>query len=302
MAASLKNNARGKHVSAVSENVTASSRFLIRLLADLDTAGILATLPRESRYQLRKYGNIALPRLIAAMTKQGYYLTPDPGLCVERLGGIRPAAGKTGLSVNTIQALKQGRATLRSYLILAIAHKSLVRLQKINPRAALWTAKDNTWMTPSSLLQQLYPLLPGKTFDIDPCSPCVGPAAPVRAHVHYTEKHDGLRQSWGKSTYCYVNPPFSHLRKWIHKALAEADNGVVSILLCPARVDSIWWHTLVANRIPVVMLRGRLHFGGGDNRQQKAPFASALLIIGGSAQLPKRVAEATGGWLASIAP
>ena len=175
---------------------------------------------------------------------------------VERLGGIRPAAEKTGLSMNTIQALKQGHATLRSFLILAVAHRSRVRLQKINPRAALWTAKENTWTTPPSLLQQLYPLLPGKTFDIDPCSPCVGPAAPVRAHVHYTEKHDGLRQSWGKSTYCYVNPPFSHLRKWIHKALAEACNGVVSILLCPARVDSIWWHTLVADRIPVVMLRG----------------------------------------------
>ena len=300
MAASLKNN-RGKRAPAVSENETSLSRILIRLLAELDTAGILAALPRQSRYLLRKQGNIALPRLIAAISEQGYYLAPSAGLCVERLGGIRPAAEKTGLSVNTIQALKQGHATLRSFLILAVAHRSRVRLQKINPRAALWTAKENTWTTPPSLLQQLYPLLPGKTFDIDPCSPSVGPAAPVRAYVHYTEKHDGLRQSWGKGTCCYVNPPFSQLRAWIHKALAEACNGVVSILLCPARVDSIWWHTLVADRIPVVMLRGRLHFGGGDNRQQKAPFASALLIIGGSAQLPKRVAEATGGWLASIA-
>ena len=301
MAASLKNN-RGKHASAVSENETILSHILIRLLADLDAAGILVALPRQSRYLLIRHGSMALPRLIATMAEQGYYLTPNPVLCVERLGGIRPAAGKTGLSVNTIQALKQGRATLRSYLILVSARKSQVRLQKINPRAALWTAKENTWTTPPSLLHQLYPLLPGKTFDIDPCSPCVGPAAPVRAYVHYTERHDGLRQSWGKGTYCYVNPPFSRLREWIRKALAEADNGVVSILLCPARVDSIWWHTLVADRIPVVMLRGRLHFGGGDNRQQKAPFASVLLIIGGSAQLPKRVAEATGGWLASIAP
>ena len=300
MAASLKNN-QGKRAPAVSKNETALSRILIRLLAELETAGILAALPRQSRYLLKKHGNIALSRLIAVITEQGYYLTPDPGLCVERLGGFRPAARETELSVNTIQALKQGRATLRSYLILAVAHKSRVRLQKINPRAALWTAKDNTWMTPPSLLEQLYPLLPGKTFDIDPCSPCEGPAAPVRAYLHYTEKHDGLIQSWGKGTYCYVNPPFSRLRAWIHKALAEASNGVVSILLCPARVDSIWWHTLVADRIPVVMLRGRLHFGGGDNRQQKAPFPSALLIIGGSAQLPKHVAEATGGWLASIA-
>lgn len=301
MAASLKNN-QGKRAPAVSKNETSLSRILIRLLAGLETAGILGALPRQSRYLLRKQGNIALPRLIAAISEQGYYLAPSAGLCVERLGGIRPAAEKTGLSMNTIQALKQGRATLRSYLILAVALKSRVRLQKINPRAALWTTKENTWITPPSLLQQLYPLLPGKTFDIDPCSPSVGPAAPVRAYVHYTERHDGLRQSWGRGTYCYVNPPFSRLRAWIHKALAETGNGVVSILLCPARVDSIWWHTLVADRIPVVMLRGRLQFGGGDNRQQKAPFASALLIIGGSAQLPKRVAEATGGWLASIAP
>ncbi|MHB1633264.1 MAG: hypothetical protein ACYCQL_13765, partial [Acidithiobacillus sp.] len=112
MAASLKNN-RGKHASVVSENETILSHILIRLLADLDAAGILVALPRQSRYLLIRHGSMALPRLIAAMTEQGYYLTPNPVLCVERLGGIRPAAGKTGLSVNTIQALKQGRATLR---------------------------------------------------------------------------------------------------------------------------------------------------------------------------------------------
>jgi hypothetical protein len=33
------------------------SRILIRLLAELDTAGILGALPRQSRYLLRKQGN-----------------------------------------------------------------------------------------------------------------------------------------------------------------------------------------------------------------------------------------------------
>ena len=72
MAASLKNN-RGKRAPAVSENETSLSRIRIRLLAELETAGILAALPRQSRYLLRKQGNIALPRLIAAISEQGYY-------------------------------------------------------------------------------------------------------------------------------------------------------------------------------------------------------------------------------------
>ena len=58
MAASLKNN-RGKRAPAVSENETSLSRILIRLLAELDTAGILGALPRQSRYLLRKQGNSA---------------------------------------------------------------------------------------------------------------------------------------------------------------------------------------------------------------------------------------------------
>ena len=53
MAASLKNN-RGKRAPAVSKNETSLSRILIRLLAELETAGILAALPRQSRYLLRK--------------------------------------------------------------------------------------------------------------------------------------------------------------------------------------------------------------------------------------------------------
>jgi phage N-6-adenine-methyltransferase len=288
--------ARKPPTATVSEYGTPVSHILIRLLADLDQAGVLATLPRRSRYHLRSQGNISLRTLITAVTECGHYLFPSPEQCIERLGGIRPAARKSGLSVNTIQSLQKHQSTLDSYLTLTTASKSRIKLQKVNLRAALWTAKENCWTTPASLLEQLYPLLPALKFDVDPCSPCQGSTAPVRAYLHYTKTHDGLARSWGRGTFCFVNPPFSELRQWIQKALKESENGAMSILLCPARVDAVWWHTMVAGRIPTVILRGRLHFGGGD-RQEQAPFASALLIIGAYPQFPMQVAKATGGWL-----
>ena len=190
--------AREPPTVTVSEYGTQASHILIRLLADLDQTGILATLPRRSRYHLRSQGNISLRTLITAVAESGYYLFPSPEQCIERLGGIRPAARKSGLSVNTIQSLQKNQGTLDSYLTLTTASKSRIKLQKVNLRAALWTAKENCWTTPASLLEQLYPLLPALKFDVDPCSPCQGATAPVRAYLHYTKTHDGLTQFMGK--------------------------------------------------------------------------------------------------------
>ena len=145
--------------------------------------------------------------------------------------------------------------------------------------AAANSSAFQAWTTPPDILDKLYAVI-GGIFDIDPCSPTLDrKTAPVKARVYYTgeQDHDGLLSKWhGK---VFVNPPYGReLRSWIKKCHDEALSGRVElcIALIPARPDTIAWHHYIAGKADVLMLRGRLRFGGHNG--EVAPFPSALII------------------------
>lgn len=128
------------------------------------------------------------------------------------------------------------------------------------------------WITPRALLEKLYSAI--GTFDLDPCSPCRGRRAPVRARMRFTPEDDGLSLPWYGRV--FVNPPYgTEIRRWVAKAHEEVAVGQarVVIALLPVRSSTLWWHTYVVGRADVLMLRGKLTFGSRFGRGvANAPF------------------------------
>ena len=251
-------------------------------LPDLD-------LPRQTIHRLKK-GQGRLSVLTAALREAGYELRPEP-VSLARKAGQREIARRADLSRATVVALARGQGTIRSYVALATALKVTPRIAERKSYSACMSSRDQTWQTPRDLLVAILEAANRAAFDLDPCSPTSD--GPVPATVHWTEADDGLSFPWRGMI--FVNPPYSRsLPKWVAKCSTEANAGAVVIGLVPSRTDTRWWHESVASRADVVMLRGRLKFGGG---QYSAPFPSAL-IVWGDARLAERIARALpGSWL-----
>jgi phage N-6-adenine-methyltransferase len=86
----------------------------------------------------------------------------------------------------------------------------------------------------------------------------------------------GLDNPWMRRNWC--NPPYSQLRKWITKAAEEQKNGNLTVMLIPARTDTIAFHSHIWNkpRVEVRFLKGRLRFGGTS---KDAPFPSMVVVF-----------------------
>jgi site-specific DNA-methyltransferase (adenine-specific) len=158
------------------------------------------------------------------------------------------------------------------------------------------SSRDQTWQTPPDLLSSILAAAGREAFDLDPCSPDVD--GPVPATIRWTEADDGLGRIWRGLV--FVNPPYSRaLLHWVSKCSIEAASGAVVVGLVPSRTDTRWWHSHVAGLADVIMLKGRLKFGGGVGA---APFPSAI-VVWGSPTLAKRIAATVGGaWLIANAP
>lgn len=119
----------------------------------------------------------------------------------------------------------------------------------------LWSRKTDNWKSPDAIL---------KAYEgyFDPC--------PIDA------KRDGLKIAWRKRN--YVNPPYSQVRPWIEKAIAEQRRGNFTAMLLPARTDTRWFHDLLwrKDRIAIEFIRGRLKFGGNN---YDAPFPNMFVYF-----------------------
>lgn len=170
-------------------------------------------------------------------------------------------------------------------------------LAPIGAAAGFYAAAGNSsahhgWETPPELVAVLEGVF-GR-FDLDPCAASADASqARVRARVRLTMQDDGLAVAWRGRV--FVNPPYGRqLGAWVAKCAGEAAAGALVVGLVPARTDTRWWHTHVAGRADVFMLRGRLRFGDGT---MPAPFPSAVAVWGASAALVAQLGPALpGAW------
>lgn len=123
----------------------------------------------------------------------------------------------------------------------------------------LFSSANDSWSTPTKVYQYLNKEF---SFDFDPC--------PLGANTAFVE-------SWGLR--CFVNPPYSDIRRFMEKALTEIKSGrtELAVFLVPSRTDTSWWHDLVMTYSrDIRFIRGRLKFGDSKN---SAPFPSAVIVF-----------------------
>jgi len=87
-------------------------------------------------------------------------------------------------------------------------------------------------------------------------------------------KTDGLQREWGPRV--YVNPPYSNPLPWIRKAIDEAEDGKLIVLLLKHDSSTEWWRLLHQAGAVFCPVMGRLHFSEGG----PAPFPSVLVFLG----------------------
>lgn len=139
-----------------------------------------------------------------------------------------------------------------------------------------YSSDSDEWETPQWLYDELNKEF---KFELDPCATSENAKCPL----HLTKEDDGLSKSWGGKR-CFVNPPYSKLKAWVHKAWEEFNKGSLVVLLLPARTDTEAFHNYIwdrenhrpqANR-QVRFLKGRLRFSGATN---SAPFPSMIVVF-----------------------
>ena len=133
----------------------------------------------------------------------------------------------------------------------------------------MMTSNSNEWATPQDFFNELnnefhFTLDPYSTHENHKCS------------KYFTQKEDGLKQSWGGET-VFCNPPYGRqIQDWIRKAYKEhLKPSTTIVMLIPARTDTSYFHRYIYNHAEVRFIKGRLKFGDG---KQSAPFPSMLVI------------------------
>ncbi len=264
-----------------SKSVDLMPQFLSQVPPTLD-------LPSYTLARIRK-GQGRLLVLTAALHQAGYALRPAPRVLIARVGQ-RSAARRSGLSRNTVAALARGVGTIYSYVTLVDkfgVHPRIVRRPRFS---ACFSSENQTWTTPLDLIGQILRAARRKRFDLDPCSPRHD--GPVPARIRWTKDEDGLKHFWAGLVFC--NPPYGRLlSRWLAYCALQAAHGAVVIALVPARPDTKAWHWHIVGKAVVIMLRGRLRFGGG---QGSAPFPSALVVWGNPHLAEKIARHVPGSW------
>lgn len=132
---------------------------------------------------------------------------------------------------------------------------------------SLYSSKTIEWPTP----QWLFDKLNGEfLFTLDVCAN----EHNKKVSNYFDIKTDGLKQKWSGS--CWMNPPYGKtIKDWVKKAAEERKNGVLTVALIPARVDTKWFHEYVLGHAEIRFLNKRLEFGDANN---KAPFPCILAI------------------------
>jgi phage N-6-adenine-methyltransferase len=132
-----------------------------------------------------------------------------------------------------------------------------------------FSSATNEWATPQDFFDQLNAEF---QFTLDPCAT----EENAKCAKFYTEKDDGLVQSWDNER-VFCNPPYGRaIGHWVKKA-SEARGGMV-VLLIPARTDTRYFHDYIYGKAEIRFIKGRLKFGAGS---APAPFPSMVVVFRG---------------------
>jgi phage N-6-adenine-methyltransferase len=138
----------------------------------------------------------------------------------------------------------------------------------VKHQAAFLSTRED-WETPQAFFNVLNERF---WFTLDACAT----EENAKCGEYYSPEDDALTKDWPGVVWC--NPPYSHgIGAWVRKAYHEASHGSLVVMLIPARTDTAWWHDYVMAASEVVLIRGRMRFGGAT---VNAPFPSALVIFG----------------------
>lgn len=132
----------------------------------------------------------------------------------------------------------------------------------------MFSSKTNEWETPRELFNHLDKIF---HFTLDPAATDEN----ALCKKYYTEKDDGLTQSW-KDEVVFVNPPYGrkYNKVWAQKINEEGQHTMV-VALVPSRTGSSWFQDYITKANYLCFLRGRLKFG---NSTSGAPFDSCIAI------------------------
>lgn len=137
--------------------------------------------------------------------------------------------------------------------------------------ATLMSRASDEWATPEEFFSVVAALY--GPFDLDAAADAANTKVPG---AYFTIEDNALMQSWGVGNVVWLNPPYSKIRAFMKKAAWEGRNRAARVVcLVPARTDTRWWHETTPYAREVLLIKGRLKFGGAAS----APFPSALVVF-----------------------
>lgn len=119
----------------------------------------------------------------------------------------------------------------------------------------------------------------------------------------YDLEKNGLLQTWANER-VWCNPPYSNIRPWVEKAIAETEAELIVMLLPANRTEQSWWQELIepnrdnGGRLRVEFMKGRLRFVQAGKQEigpnERPPFGCCLLVWGAAGDRGRRVCECGG--------
>lgn len=127
--------------------------------------------------------------------------------------------------------------------------------------AVHFSSVTTEWETPQELFDKLNAEF---SFTLDVCAT----AQNAKCRMWFDEHVDGLKQDWLRSSgggVAWCNPPYSDLRAWLEKGYVEAQRGLRSVFLIPARTDTEAFHRFI------------LPFAGINSSSERYAWAAGII-------------------------
>ena len=116
-------------------------------------------------------------------------------------------------------------------------------------------ARDmNNFWTPQYIFEY-GEMLAGEKFQLD----VAADQENTKCENYYTKEDNALFNKWQGVNWC--NPPYSNIEMFVDKAIFEAQDGNMTVMLLPVRTSNKYWKKILANA-SIVFIGGRIKFEG----------------------------------------